>query len=457
MKKVIGVSFRSAGKVYFFDPLEFDIKKGDHVIVETARGIEFGRVASGVKEVEDDKVIQPLKPVLRIANEKDIEQEKANKEKEREAFKVCKEKILKHNLEMKLIDAEYTFDNNKILFYFTADGRIDFRDLVKDLAGVFKTRIELRQIGVRDETKILGGLGICGRVLCCHSFLSDFAPVSIKMAKEQNLSLNPTKISGVCGRLMCCLNNEEETYEYLNRQMPGVGDEVTTQDGEKGKVHSVNILRQLVKVIFEEGDEKELKEFPVAELTFVRRKKGKGKNNQRQDDEVESAELKALEEADLQDNGEDQENKGNQRGHRKNRDHNDENRGKRDNQRNRGDRNRDGQGDKNRDGQSGDRSHDKNRDGQGADKNHDSANDGNESNESGRSNNRRGRDRRNRDNRNRENAGGENVQNENREDGHPTVKENGQNAEGGEHRRRNRHNRNRNRKKEQAQGGTETE
>ena len=213
MTKVIGVRFRTAGKVYFFDPLQLEIKRGDHVIVETARGIEFGTVVAGVHEVEDDKVIQPLKPVMRIAGERDIEQEAANKEKEKEAFKICKEKILKHGLEMKLIDAEYTFDNNKVLFYFTADGRIDFRELVKDLASVFKTRIELRQIGVRDETKIRGGIGICGRPLCCHSYLSDFVPVSIKMAKEQNLSLNPTKISGVCGRLMCCLKNEEDTYE----------------------------------------------------------------------------------------------------------------------------------------------------------------------------------------------------------------------------------------------------
>ena len=218
MTKVIGVRFRTAGKVYFFDPLQLEIKRGDHVIVETARGIEFGTVVAGVHEVEDDKVIQPLKPVMRIAGERDIEQEAANKEKEKEAFKICKEKILKHGLEMKLIDAEYTFDNNKVLFYFTADGRIDFRELVKDLASVFKTRIELRQIGVRDETKIRGGIGICGRPLCCHSYLSDFVPVSIKMAKEQNLSLNPTKISGVCGRLMCCLKNEEDTYEELNRK-----------------------------------------------------------------------------------------------------------------------------------------------------------------------------------------------------------------------------------------------
>ena len=268
MTKVIGVRFRTAGKVYFFDPLQLEIKRGDHVIVETARGIEFGTVVAGVHEVEDDKVIQPLKPVMRIAGERDIEQEAANKEKEKEAFKICKEKILKHGLEMKLIDAEYTFDNNKVLFYFTADGRIDFRELVKDLASVFKTRIELRQIGVRDETKIRGGIGICGRPLCCHSYLSDFVPVSIKMAKEQNLSLNPTKISGVCGRLMCCLKNEQDTYEYLNSRLPNVGDYVTTDDGLKGEVSSVNVLRQLVKVLVEVNDEKEIREYHADQLKF---------------------------------------------------------------------------------------------------------------------------------------------------------------------------------------------
>lgn len=273
MIKVIGVRFRTAGKIYFFDPLAYEIKKGNHVIVETARGIEFGTVVGAPREVEDDKVIQPLKPVLRIATPKDVEQEAANREKEKEAFKICLEKIHKHGLAMKLIDAEYTFDNNKVLFYFTADGRIDFRELVKDLAAVFKTRIELRQIGVRDETKILGGIGICGRPLCCHTHLSEFIPVSIKMAKEQNLSLNPTKISGVCGRLMCCLKHEEETYEELNRRLPNVGDPVTTKDGQKGEVHSINILRQLVKVIVENGDEKEIHEYPVDELRFKRRHK----------------------------------------------------------------------------------------------------------------------------------------------------------------------------------------
>ncbi len=296
MTKVIGVRFRTAGKVYFFDPLQFEIKRGDHVIVETARGIEFGTVVAGVHEVEDDKVIQPLKPVMRLAGERDIEQEAANKVKEKEAFKICKEKILKHGLEMKLIDAEYTFDNNKVLFYFTADGRIDFRELVKDLASVFKTRIELRQIGVRDETKIRGGIGICGRPLCCHSYLSDFVPVSIKMAKEQNLSLNPTKISGVCGRLMCCLKNEEDTYEELNRKLPGVGDYVQTADGLHGEVQSVNVLRQLVKVLVEVGDEKELKEYEADTLQFKRRRSKKGGQELSREEQKELEKLEQIEE-----------------------------------------------------------------------------------------------------------------------------------------------------------------
>ena len=269
MINVIGVRFRPAGKVYFFDPAGMDIKTGDHVIVETARGIEFGHVVLGSRAVDESKVIQPLKPVIRMATAADEETERRNKEKEKDAFGICLEKIKKHNLQMKLIDAEYTFDNNKVLFYFTADGRIDFRELVKDLAAVFKTRIELRQIGVRDETKIMGGIGICGRPLCCHTYLSEFIPVSIKMAKEQNLSLNPTKISGVCGRLMCCLKNEEETYEELNSKLPNIGDYVTTDDGRKGEVHSVSVLRQLVKVVVTVGkDEKEIREYPVESLKF---------------------------------------------------------------------------------------------------------------------------------------------------------------------------------------------
>ncbi len=288
MIKVIGVRFRNAGKIYYFDPMSLEVRTGDHVIVETARGVEYGYVVLGCREVEDDKVVQPLKPVIRMATKADDEVEKRNHEKEKEAFKICKEKIKKHGLQMKLIDAEYTFDNNKVLFYFTADGRIDFRELVKDLASVFKTRIELRQVGVRDETKIVGGIGICGRTLCCHSYLSEFIPVSIKMAKEQNLSLNPTKISGVCGRLMCCLKNEEETYEELNSKLPNVGDFVTTDDGLKGDVHSVSVLRQLVKVVVTIKDEKEIREYRVDQLKFKPRRR-------REKAQVTDEELKALE------------------------------------------------------------------------------------------------------------------------------------------------------------------
>lgn len=274
MVKVIGVRFRTAGKVYFFSPGKLEIEQGSNVIVETARGVEYGWVVTGPKEVKDEEVVQPLKSVIRIATEQDRRTVEKNKEKEKEAFQICQEKIKKHGLDMKLIDAEYTFDNNKVLFYFTADGRIDFRDLVKDLASVFRTRIELRQIGVRDETKIRGGIGICGRSLCCSTYLSEFSAVSIRMAKEQNLSLNPTKISGVCGRLMCCLTNEQEIYEELNAHLPSVGDSVSTPDGLKGTVHSLSILRKLVKVIVNlENDEKEIREYHVDELRFKPRRK----------------------------------------------------------------------------------------------------------------------------------------------------------------------------------------
>jgi cell fate regulator YaaT (PSP1 superfamily) len=291
MVNVIGVRFRSAGKVYFFDPAGYDIKQGDNVIVETARGIEYGSVVLGPRDVEEGKIIQPLKPVIRQATEEDNAIEKRNKEKEKEAFQICLEKIKKHGLEMKLIDSEYTFDNNNVLFYFTADGRIDFRELVKDLASVFKTRIELRQIGVRDETKIVGGIGICGRPLCCNTHLSEFAPVSIKMAKEQNLSLNPTKISGVCGRLMCCLKNEEDAYEELNSKLPGVGDFVTTKDNLKGEVQSVSVLKQLVKVIVTlDNDEKEVHEYKVEDLRF-KQKKRKEKLTAIDDEELRVLEL----------------------------------------------------------------------------------------------------------------------------------------------------------------------
>ena len=292
MTKVIGVRFRKAGKIYFFAPANLPIEQGQHVIVETARGIEYGSVVLGIRDVEDSKVIQPLKAVIRIATPDDDERDVRNREKEKEAFKICLEKIDKHNLEMKLIEVEYTFDNNKVLFYFTADGRIDFRELVKDLAAVFKTRIELRQIGVRDETKIMGGIGVCGRALCCYSYMPEFIPVSIKMAKEQNLSLNPTKISGVCGRLMCCLKNEEETYEELNSHLPNIGDPVTTNDNLKGEVHSVSVLRQQVKVIVTlDKDEKEVREYKVEDLKF----KPKRRNDKVQINDKELRELEALE------------------------------------------------------------------------------------------------------------------------------------------------------------------
>ena len=273
MIKVIGVRFRQAGKIYNFSPADFQVKVGDHVIVETARGIEYGSVVQGIREVADDKVIMPLKSVIRIATEEDDKKAIENNEKEKKAFKICKEKIAKHGLEMKLIETEYTFDNNKVLFYFTADGRIDFRELVKDLASVFKTRIELRQVGVRDETKMLGGIGICGRPLCCNTYLSEFIPVSIKMAKEQSLSLNPTKISGICGRLMCCLKNEQEAYEELNSNLPDIGEKVKTFDGFKGEVVSVNVLRQKVKIVVEVDDEREIKEYAIDELKFNPKKK----------------------------------------------------------------------------------------------------------------------------------------------------------------------------------------
>ncbi|KAI4451076.1 hypothetical protein C823_005625 [Eubacterium plexicaudatum ASF492] len=272
MTKIVGVRFRNAGKIYYFDPIDMEMETGTHVIVETARGVEFGTVMIAPKDVEDDKVTQPLKPVIRIATDADEKQQQKNKEKQENAYKICLEKIEKHGLEMKLVQAEYTFDNNKLLFYFTADGRIDFRELVKDLASVFRTRIELRQIGVRDETKILGGIGICGRQLCCSSYLTEFVPVSIKMAKEQNLSLNPTKISGVCGRLMCCLKNEQETYEYLNSTLPEINEYVTTKDGLRGEVQSVSVLRQLVKVKVDVNGEKELREYKVKELKFKQKK-----------------------------------------------------------------------------------------------------------------------------------------------------------------------------------------
>ena len=299
MTEVISVRFRGGCKTYYFDPKDLTVEAGQDVIVETARGGEYGTVIGGIREVTDDRVVQPLKAVIRVATQEDDLRAEKSRAKEKDAMRICNEKIRKHKLDMKLIDAEYTFDNNKVLFYFTADGRIDFRELVKDLAAVFRTRIELRQIGVRDETKILGGIGICGRPLCCHTHQSEFLPVSIKMAKEQNLSLNPTKISGVCGRLMCCLKHEQDTYEELNSRLPGIGDYVTAQDGSKGEVTSVNVLRQKVKVIVTlENEEKEIREYPVEELRFKSRRKkekpNKNNNNNKGEDKHDKA-LKELE------------------------------------------------------------------------------------------------------------------------------------------------------------------
>lgn len=295
MITVIGVRFRTAGKIYYFDPAGRKIKIGDHVIVETARGIEYGYVVLGNREVEDSKVVPPLKAVIRMATPEDEAVEKRNKEKEKEAFRICQEKIKKHNLEMKLIDAEYTFDNNKVLFYFTADGRIDFRELVKDLASVFKTRIELRQVGVRDETKIMGGIGICGRALCCHSYLSEFIPVSIKMAKEQNLSLNPTKISGTCGRLMCCLKYEQEAYEDLMKDAPRMDSFVETPDGA-GTIISVNTLREKVRVRLDDAPDT-LKTYHNSEIRVVRSGKGKRPEGYVQPPKEELAKLRKVTES----------------------------------------------------------------------------------------------------------------------------------------------------------------
>lgn len=270
MVNVIGVRFKPAGKTYYFDPLDFDVKAGDEVIVETTRGLEFGNVVMGRKSLDTEQFTKPLKGVVRMATAEDKATYEKNQELEKEAYKICLEKIQKHNLEMKLVEVEYTFDGNKILFYFTADGRVDFRELVKDLATVFKTRIELRQIGVRDEAKTLGSIGVCGRGLCCSQFLEEFAPVSIKMAKEQGLSLNPTKISGACGRLMCCLKYEQDTYEDLLKITPKQGALVETPDGN-GTVEYVSLLKGIVKVKLDDENEKTLKDFDVSELKVIKK------------------------------------------------------------------------------------------------------------------------------------------------------------------------------------------
>ncbi|MDR5588550.1 MULTISPECIES: stage 0 sporulation family protein [Clostridium] len=268
MIKVIGVRFKKAGKIYYFDPVNFAVKKENYVIVETARGIEFGQCVIGIKEISEDEIVSPLKEVIRIADEKDIQKHKDNKSRENEALEICLKKIQEHGLKMKLIDVEYTFDNHKVIFYFTADGRVDFRELVKDLATIFKTRIELRQIGVRDEAKMIGGLGPCGRPMCCSTFLGDFASVSIKMAKEQNLSLNPTKISGICGRLMCCLNYEQSTYEDIRRRLPKVGSIVETIDG-KGEVIGNLTVKESVKVKLKRGDEEVIDIYKIEDVRLI--------------------------------------------------------------------------------------------------------------------------------------------------------------------------------------------
>jgi len=288
MVKVVGVRFKRAGKIYYFDPDQLDIKAGDKVIVETARGIEFGEAVIPIREVDDSEIVAPLKKVMRIANEDDIQHAAENREKEKEAFFICLQKINDHKLEMKLIDVEYTFDNNKILFYFTADGRVDFRELVKDLAAVFKTRIELRQIGVRDESKMMGGIGVCGRILCCNSFLGEFQPVSIKMAKEQGLSLNPAKISGACGRLMCCLKYEQEAYEHILKKAPKAGAIVETPDGQ-GVVEEIFLIKETVKVKLDKDNETDLKSYKLNEIKVIKDASVKEEND------IEIEELKALE------------------------------------------------------------------------------------------------------------------------------------------------------------------
>ncbi|MBR3918245.1 MAG: stage 0 sporulation family protein [Clostridia bacterium] len=271
MVKVIGVRFKNTGKMYYFNPNGFEIKNGMNVIVETARGVEFGEAVSDIKEIDEEEAILPLKDVIRIATEEDVQTHNSNIEKEKMAFDICNEKIAKHELQMKLIDVEYTFDGNKILFYFVADTRIDFRELVKDLAAVFKTRIELRQVGVRDQAKAVGGLGICGRVICCASATGEFQPVSIKMAKEQSLSLSPTKISGTCGRLMCCLKYEQEAYEDAIHRLPGVGSVVETPEGQ-GVITEVNLLRETVKIRLDRETETDLVVYPVDEIKVLHKK-----------------------------------------------------------------------------------------------------------------------------------------------------------------------------------------
>ena len=296
MEKVVGVKFKKAGKIYYFSPGDYDIKTGDNVIVETARGLEFGTVTMGCKEVSESEIVSPLKSIIRVANENDKKKHEDNISKKEEALRKCQEKIDKHELEMKLIDVEYTFDNSKVIFYFTADGRVDFRELVKDLASVFHTRIELRQIGVRDEAKMIGGIGHCGKPLCCHQWMSEFEPVSIKMAKTQNMSLNPTKISGICGRLMCCLKYENDIYNELKRGMPDNGETIKTPDG-LAVVYDTNILASTVRVRMiqekaedseEEGDElsSDIYTYKKEDIRRIRKKNKRQKVDKKAEDEM---------------------------------------------------------------------------------------------------------------------------------------------------------------------------
>ena len=291
MKEIVGIRFKKLGKIYFFNPNDIKLEKGKSAIVETARGMELGEVVVSNRLVDDSKIVAPLKDVIRIATEEDIDIYKENERKAEEAYKVCEKKILEHKLDMKLVDVEYTFDNTKLLFYFTADGRIDFRDLVKDLAAIYKTRIELRQIGVRDEVKMLGGYGMCGRELCCCNHLSDLNPVSIKMAKEQGLSLNPSKISGVCGRLMCCLKHEQDVYEEKLAKLPSVGSIVNTPEG-KGTVEDVEVLREIVKVKIEKDGAFIKKSFKNSEIELLKA----GRKREKIDENIDMNELKMLEE-----------------------------------------------------------------------------------------------------------------------------------------------------------------
>lgn len=290
MTKVIGVKFKENGKSYYFNPKNFDIKENDNVIVETVRGLEFGNVVFANREINEEELSTPLKDVVRVATKADVEKHEANIQKAKEAIGLCEEKVKKHKLDMKLVDAEYTFDNSKIIFYFSAEGRIDFRELVKDLATIFRTRIELRQIGVRDEVKMLGGFGMCGRELCCCKHLADLNPVSIKMAKEQGLSLNPTKISGVCGRLMCCLKHEQDVYTEKLDRLPNVGALVKTPDGT-GTVEEVEVLKEIIKVKIEKDGNFQKKAFPFKDIEILKNKKRRDK-----EENLDMKELKVLEE-----------------------------------------------------------------------------------------------------------------------------------------------------------------